>query len=580
MMKELLQIGTVIADGAMGTYYSQTSGESAGRVELANIDNPQMIRDIHREYIDAGARIIRSNTFAANTISLQCSMDRIREIVRAAWDNLLSVCNETDLIPVANIGPIPELDFKGETVSLDYIYSEYITIIDILISAGATVFNFETFSSLDHLDKLFLYIRKHIEDSYIMVNFSVGKDGYTRSGLNIDELRVAAKSLDADLCGLNCGAGPTHLKKYIDGFDTIYPNAGYPEVVESRTIYNSSPTYFGESLIELKEGRVKIIGGCCGTTPEHIRALVLLMSEEKRERPVREVTTYHYKRQHKSNKRHIIAVELDPPSKPDLTKLINSGKKLLSLDIDMITVADSPSGRMRLNPIMTALRIKRELGVRVMPHICCRDRNLIALKSDILTAYSEGIEDILFITGDPVPMEERDVVKKVFNCNSVTLMQQVKDFNKELLGEKPFNIGGALNVNARNWGVEESKYHKKRDAGATTFLTQPVYDERAIERIESLKKEEGIKILAGILPLVNYRNARFLDNEFPGISIPQEVIERFHPDMTREEASDVGVEISLEIIDRLRDIVDGFYFMTPFGRTSLITDIIRKSELV
>ncbi len=581
MIKNFIKEKILIADGAMGTYYSDITSDSVNRVEEANIKNHKVILDIHKKYIENGSKLIRTNTFSANTVSLNISRGVLKEIIDSGCDLALEAALDKNVYVAGNIGPIPQILSDGSQVTDKDIIDEYKFIIDCFVGKNITIFNLETFSSTEFIDEIVEYIRASVKDVFIMLQFSITKSGYSRKGIYIED--IVKKTDNVDVLGFNCGSGPTHLLNNIKKIDSTFPlsvyaNAGYPEIINHRTVFNSDPEYFAGIVLQTIEYGAKIIGGCCGTSPEYIKNISMLLSGKKVKKLPRK--TNHQKLQSENTKKNsdlIIAVELDPPFEPDLTKILKSAQELKDIGIDFITVADSPSGRMRLNPIITASRIKREVDIDVMPHICCRDRNLIALKSDILAAHTEDIRKILVITGDPIPQEERDEVKKVFNCNSVTLMKQITEFNTSILKESKFQIGGALNLSARNLDVQVKKMENKIEAGATLFLTQPIYDTRSIDFLLNIKKREGVKILAGILPLVTYKNAQFLNNEFPGITIPEDLIARFDPGMSREEAQTVGVDISVDIVNRLKASVDGFYFITPFFRTGMIKDIIKRS---
>jgi len=581
MIKDFIEKNIIVSDGAMGTYYSELTKDSVNRVEEANLFNRDLITSIHKEYIESGASLIRTNTFAANTICLNISREKLKNIIENACLASKDAKGNKNLFIAGNIGPIPEFEDDGSKLLYNDILDEYKFIIDCFLNCGVNIFNFETFATDKYLKDVFEYIKLKDKDSFIMVQYSISKSGLTRVGISIDQL--IQDSFPVDVLGFNCGTGPTHLINNIRDKSlkyplSLYPNAGYPELVNNRTVFNSDPKYFAKVVLEGVDFGAKIIGGCCGTTPKYIKSINDLLNGNRAETPVVEVKKVETKESiPNSDKKHIIAVELDPPFKPNLDKLLESARELKDIGVDFITVADSPSGRMRLNSISVAARIKRDVNIDVMPHICCRDRNLIALKSDILAAHSEDIRKILVITGDPVPLEERDVVKKVFNCNSVSLMESISGFNKGLVSESPFVIGGALNLNSKNLDIQLKKLEDKVEAGATLFLTQPIYDNRAIEFLSKIKKKPGVKILAGILPLVTYKNAQFLNNEFPGITIPDELIQRFNQNMSREEAQKVGINISIETVNRLKSFVDGFYFITPFFRTSMIREIISKA---
>ncbi len=242
---------------------------------------------------------------------------------------------------------------------------------------------------------------------------------------------------------------------------------------------------------------------------------------------------------------------------------------------DILTVADSPQGRSRMDSVLTAVKLMAVTGMPVMPHICCRDKNMISMRSVLLGAYANGIRNFLFVTGDPVPIQLRSSATGVFDYNSVKLMEFAREMNREHFQNEPMVYGGALNQGRVNFSVELSRAQKKIDAGASYFLTQPVYGREDIERLFLLKQKLKTKLLAGIMPLVSYRNANFVKNEMVGINIPDKVLLKYHPDMGREEGEQVGIRISLEVMEQMNDFVDGYYFMLPFNRVGLMEGILR-----
>jgi homocysteine S-methyltransferase len=275
----------------------------------------------------------------------------------------------------------------------------------------------------------------------------------------------------------------------------------------------------------------------------------------------------------------VIAVELDPPFDQNEEKLLEGSYQLKNHKVDIITIADSPLGRSRADAFLLASRIQNMVDIPVMPHLACRDRNRISMHSTILGAHINGIRNMLIITGDPVPTGERNTTKAVFDFNSIKFMDYMKEINSELFQEDAISYGGALNQNQANLDKIMERMQKKMDAGVSYFLTQPIYSDEEIARIKTIKATLNTKILCGIMPLVSYRNALFIKNEMPGIYVPDEIAAKYHPDMSREEAEDVAKEISLSVIDKLKGIADGYYFMTPFNRVQLICDILDQMEI-
>jgi homocysteine S-methyltransferase len=276
------------------------------------------------------------------------------------------------------------------------------------------------------------------------------------------------------------------------------------------------------------------------------------------------------------NNQFVIAVELDPPFNADAETILKNARICKSHGVDVITIADSPMGRARVDSVMLAAKIKREVGIEVIPHICCRDKNINALKSAILAGYIENIRNILAVTGDPIATAERNEIKGVFDLNSFKLIELISIMNIETFAGDPINIGGALNLNILKPQDEVSRMMKKSELGASFFLTQPIFDDDVIEFLPQVKKNDNMYILGGIMPLVSYKNAQFLNNEVAGIKIPERILSQFDQNMEKAEAEDLGVEIAVDIANRIKNNVDGFYFITPFNRAEMIIKIMNK----
>ncbi|NLN42077.1 MAG: bifunctional homocysteine S-methyltransferase/methylenetetrahydrofolate reductase [Clostridiales bacterium] len=593
MIKEYLKDSILITDGAMGTYYSHITGSETTISELSNKQNPELIKGIHKEYIEAGAKLIRTNTFSANSFTLGISRQDIKELIAAGYEIAKSAAKDHDVFVAASIGPIPEL-VEGKILEKDAILDEYLFIANSFLNLGANIFIFETFSSTEYIKEVSEYIKSINPKAFILTQFALNTNGFTRKGISARRIQKQIKQVDSvDAYGFNCGIGPTHLYNIIKKLDfskdivSALPNSGYPVIINERTVYQQNPGYFAQKLIDIKDLGVGIIGGCCGTTPLHIKALaqeldmqpvdpVIITKPDIRKEMKPPVYPNTFAEKLKNNE-FTIAVELDPPYGTNLEKMIKGARELKDGGVDILTIADSPMARVRTDSVMTAAKIKREVGIDVMPHICCRDKNIIALKSSLLAAHIEGIRNLLLVTGDPVPSPERNDIKSVFNLNSIKLIEMVTEMNKEVFAHEPYFLGGALNLNVLNKDVEIRRMELKAEKGAKFFLTQPIFYDNVIEYLKKIKNHYSVKILAGIIPLVSYRNAMFLNNEVPGIDISPEYIQRFSPHMSRQEAEDVGIDIAVELITKIKDHVDGIYLITPFNRTSMIAKIIKKS---
>ncbi|QUI23994.1 bifunctional homocysteine S-methyltransferase/methylenetetrahydrofolate reductase [Vallitalea pronyensis] len=585
-IKEYLKHNILVVDGAMGTYYAMKTAEDTTLAEKANLHNPHIIEEIHQEYIAAGAKLIRTNTFSANTVSLNCDEAMVRAVLREGYRIAEQCATGHGIFVGASIGPIPEKERD-----MDALVVEYKMIIDTLLELGNELFMFETFSSIKYIKILADYIMGKNKEAEIMAQFSVNAFGYSKEGISARRLIKDARQVPGLVAyGFNCGIGVGHLYKVIkslaleDENIIAIPNAGYPDKIFERTVYRDNAKYFAESMMDIRQLGIKILGGCCGTTPKHIVSFINQLHEDYR--PVSIKKHKHIVEIKKKTKKNnaffnklskgefVVAVELDPPFNSQVNRIMEGAHQLKAEDIDIITIADSPLSRPRADSVIIASRIHRETGIDVMPHICCRDKNVIGLKSTLLGAHIENIRNVLLVTGDPIPSEERSETTSVFNLHSIKLMALVNELNEALGAEDPFVYGGALNLNVKDVQRIIPRIKKKQASGARYLLTQPIYDEKALDNLRIIKEQVDIKILGGILPLVSYKNARFLNNEIAGIEIPECICSKFTKDMSREEAQDVGIEIAMAMARKIKAVADGLYMMTPFNRFEMVSRII------
>lgn len=588
----LKEQGVLLTDGAMGTYCSLIRGQPNVLVETVTADDPETIRRIHREYLQAGARMLNSNTFAANTYKLAVSRLELREILHQAYRLAGSEAEPYGAYVAADIGPLPEME-DTEEISMEAAMDEYRFIIDCFLEEGAGLFNFETFSTTAYAPLLAEYVKSRNPDAFVICSFAVSSTGTTLRGLSLQRIFDELSLVDAiDGIGLNCGTGPTHLFDNLSRVDfgskivSLVPNASYPEIIDGQIVYSQNPDYFAEFMVKARDLGVQILGGCCGTTPDHIRALHRQLAG--RPRPSGGQAPARARRESprpagvnrladKIRRGHfVVAVELPPPGTPDVRDILAMAGMMKQAGADVVTFSDSPLGRARTNPIALSARIRREVGIETLPHMCCRDRNIIAIKSDLMGAYMEDLHNVLLVTGDPIPAAERNEITSIFNLNSFKLIELVTNMNDDLFRENPFFIAGALDLNVPQPDKAVGRMARKKALGAQYFMTQPVYEQRVVEYIRDRQLNRDYPILAGIMPVVNYRNARFLDNEIPGINIPQRVMEQFHPDMSRQEAEETGIRVAWETIEQLMGHVAGIYLVTPLNRIRMVETLVRK----
>ncbi|EKX99767.1 bifunctional homocysteine S-methyltransferase/methylenetetrahydrofolate reductase [Selenomonas sp. oral taxon 138] len=582
-IREHLKKEPLVFDGGMGTYYAQKTHTRGKGVELANIETPRVVEEIHTEYLRAGAQAIKTNTFAANCSVYQGDTALVERILRSGWEIAARAAEPFDAYVFADIGPVTGLPPAD-------ILDEYRFLVDTFLAGGARHFLFETNSSTEGLVETAAHIKQVCPEAFVLTSFSAFPGGYTRDGFFVEELiRTVTESGYIDAVGFNCVSGVQSMKELVHLLGTctlplsLMPNAGHPIVIDGRTFYESAPDYFGDGLAALVREGVSIVGGCCGTTPEHIRALCLALADSGR------VSTEHMgQAEHTSlEASHSaffealktggtpIAVELDPPEVGNADKFMAGARELMEAGVHAITIADNPIARARMDAAMLAGRVQRSLGLEPIPHMTCRDRNLNAIKSILLGLSAEGVHNLIAITGDPIPTAERDEVKSVYQFNSRKLSAFIKS-----LGERgdvvPFHVFGALNVNSIHFPSQLGLAKKKMEAGMTGFFTQPVLSSRAKENLRTARDTlPGALILGGIMPVVSERNARFMESEISGIHVEQRIIDAYHG-LDREAAEELAVQLSLETAKDIEPYIDGYYIITPFARTALVARIVKE----
>lgn len=571
----------LVFDGAMGTYYPDKSKRVMPECEMANLFDSEVIYEIHKEYVDAGAMAIKTNTFQANTISLGTDFSVVKNVIEAGISLAKKAVEKTETLVFADVGPIPGNDEK----SID----EHKEIIDIFLENGINDFLFETFSEIGTLKELAKYIKTKDEDAFIITSFAVGADGLTRTGeVGEDLLSEAAKSAEIDAVGFNCVSGPLRLREYIEKINlpekiiSIMPNGGYPTVIKNRTYYSANKDYFSNATLQFLEYGVQIIGGCCGTRPEFIREITERISEyrytktrpeKKKHARLETPYTENLFRNKLEHGKKPIVVEFDPPKDLNMKRYMENVKALSNSGADGITIADCPVARVRVDASLTAYKIKNEIGIEPIVHMTCRDRNVNASKALLLGLNLENILNIITITGDPVPTAEKDEVKSVFQFNSTKFAALVSDMNEKVFTNK-MNIGAALNINANKFDLEMKRAQAKEKAGVNVFYTQPVISRTAVENLKIARKELKSYIMGGVMPIVSYKNALFMNSEASGIRLDDEIIERYKG-LEREAASRLAVEITSDFMRQIADDVDGYYIITPFSRVEIVGELVQ-----
>ena len=583
-VRELLAQGVLLFDGATGTALCAQSGEGEA-VERLCLTQPQRVLALHRAYLAAGCKAIKTNTFAAH-VSLACeNEDDQKTLIRAAYDLARRAGNAYDAAVFADIGPAP--------TDADSAAACYIAMAEQYLNVGATCFLFETMQSGEGLAEAAAYIKASCPDAWIMVSFAADADGFTRAGEQASALALQMSACGAvDAIGLNCICGAYHIRQLLSTLDvgdkwmSAMPNAGYPHVEEGRTYYDSAPAYYAQQVMECVKAGARIVGGCCGTTPEHIRQIARLLGtpmpprvrlgDEKAAQPPEKGCRSRILRRLEQGRR-ITLVELDPPRSADIGGFMEGARQLEQAGADAITIADCPIGRARMDSSLLACKLSRELGIEALPHMTCRDRNVNATKALLLGLSMENVHNVLAVTGDPIPTGDRGSVKSVYQFNSRVLAKFIRGLGES--GEaEPFFVCGGLNINAVRFDSELDRAKEKMDCGVSAFLTQPVLSEQAALHLERAMDElRGAKLIGGLFPVVSEKNARFLQSEVHGITVDEAVV-RAYAGLDRAQGEDMAVRLCREAASRISPFVDGYYIMTPFQRVELVCRVIRATR--
>lgn len=584
-VRKLLAQRPLLFDGGMGTYYKAKPGQEC---EQANLTDPDGILAVHRAYLAAGADAIKTNTFSLPRLAA-AQQPGWEQLADAGWQLAAKAAGETGAAVFADLGPAPDTEnLPAEQV--------YLSVAKRFALLGARNFLFETLSTEEGVLEAIRALKQTVPEAFVLVSFAVLPDGYTREGRYCAELvRRMAQSGVVDAVGLNCVSAPGAMRALVQQLGdaglplSVMPNAGYPVVARAQVRYQGKPEYFARELSRLATEGVRILGGCCGTTPQHIAALRTALDALPEALPAAPAakpaavakpvveTDDAFLRKLRTGQR-VIAVELDSPKDADLTAYLEGARRLQAAGADLLTIADCPIARARMDSSLVACRVHRELGMNVLPHMTCRDRNLNATKALLLGLYAEGVREVLAITGDPIPTAERDEVKNVYQFNSRKLAQYIVS----LAGEgrempSPITVFGALNLNARNFEVELRRAAEKLENGMSGFLTQPLLSAQAVENLKKTRETLGerAKILAGILPVVSQRNAIFMENEVNGIHVDEAIIQKFEG-LDRTAGEELGLEVSVQAAKAAAPYADGFYLMTPFNRVALMERLIAR----
>lgn len=585
----------LIGDGATGTLLYSYGVDRC--FEELNLTHPNEVIYTHKEYIKAGADLIQTNTYGANYIKLSRYglEERVKEINSAAVRIARKAAGKETYV-VGSIGGIHGARFHNELE--EEIKRSFREQLYCLLLEGVDGLLLETYYDLDELTTV-LKIAREVTDLPIITNVSMHEPGVLENGVLLSEAFARLEDLGADVVGVNCRLGPYHVLKALEttpipekAFLSAYPNSSLPEYRDGRLLYKSEPDYFKKFARFFRNEGVRLMGGCCGTTPEHIKALKegikgLEPITEKKVKSEPRIELSETKHDEctifeKVKTKRSIIVELDTPKHLDTKIFFEGAKALKEAGVDALTVADNSLASPRIcNKTMASL-VKRELGLPSLVHITCRDRNLIGLQSHLMGLHTLGIRDILAITGDPTKIGDFPGATSVFDVTSFDLIKLIKQFNegisfsgKSLKQKGNFRVAAAFNPNVHNIGKSTERLEKKIQYGADYVLTQPVFSREKIIEVWEATKHLEVPIYIGIMPLVSSRNAEFLHNEVPGIKLTEETRRRMNDAKSPEKEIQEGLSIARELIDTAIQYFNGIYLITPFFRYEITVELTK-----
>lgn len=597
-----LKNNVLVADGAMGTILYSEGLDTCP--EAYNLTHPNKVERIHRSYIEAGADVIQTNTYGANFEKLKVFglEHKVKEIHKAAVQIAKRAANKETFI-LGTVGGFRGI--KQEDLSLSTIQYHTDNQIDTLIEEGVDGLLFETYYDLDELTSVITATRQKY-DIPIIAQLTASNTNYLVDGTEINDALKQLVECGANVVGLNCHHGPHHMQRSFSHIElpehaylSCYPNASLLDIENSEFKYSDNAKYFGDVAQELINEGVRLIGGCCGTTPEHISYIKesvknLKPIKNKKVIPIHRTINTNAKRTLKQNltskvkQRPTVIVELDTPKHLDTELFFENIGKLDEANIDAVTLADNSLATVRISNIAAASLIKQQYDIEPLVHITCRDRNLIGLQSHLLGLSLIGVSEILAITGDPSKVGHLPGATNVYDVNSKGLTELALRFNQginvdgdALKKHTNFNIAGAFDPNVRKLDGAVKRLEKKVAAGMSYFITQPVYSKEKIKEVYEATKHLDIPLFIGIMPIASYNNALFLHNEVPGIKMSEDVLNQFKAVKDdKEKTKELSLRLSKELIDTVHEYFNGLYLITPFQRIDYSLELAAYSKAI
>jgi homocysteine S-methyltransferase len=607
-LAEYLNEKVVLGDGALGTFFFEKGVDFAKNIDWLNISDPDLVYSVHEEYIRAGSELIETNTFGANHFKmLKVGREHSVREINLRGTELARKAAGNEIFVAGSIGPTGikfplEID-DVEANSVKEAFAEQMTA---LLEGGVDVFILETFTYLEELLLAIETAKGITSDILIIAQMVYPFEGKTAIGLDALACGKALATAGAAVVGTNCGRGVKAMLSAVkrlsplknEVFLSAFPNAGLPEIIEHRTVYSTPPTYMAEKVSEMVKLGVRLIGGCCGTTPDHIREFKKCLHIKKHKASisltsVKKSADLSKKKKKSINKGGLIKnlkpgripvlVEVDPPKHLDIKDVLRGAKALADAGADAITLAEHPLAVLRTDNLSLAHRIRKETGIQTVLHLTCRDRNILGLQAQIMGAYILGLEAILAITGDPAASTDQPGASGVFDVRSFGLVQMINQFNNGLnmagssmKKRTNFSIGVAFSYRPVNPDLQIRRLERKADLGAHFVMTQPLFDQDVVEAMMEKTHHLDLLIFTGIFPLISARNADFLHNEIPGISIPKKVRETLWKYKKIEDQRKVAMDLTRKLITDIIPFAKGLYLISPLNKWEITLTLLKE----
>jgi homocysteine S-methyltransferase len=606
--RDRLHKEVIVFDGGVGTYLYEKGIFINTCFDELNLTNPDIVKEVHREYVAAGAEVIETNTFGANAFKLAAFglEGKVHEVNLRGTQHARAVAGATTLV-AGSVGPLGiQIEPLGK-LSYDEARDAFKEQIGGLLEGGADIIILETFALVSEIQQAIRATRELDAQIPLIAQVTVGDDGVLISGNSLEAFVEMANNAGVDVIGMNCSVGPRAMLEALEHLRTlttlpiaVQPNAGLPQRIGGRNLYMTSPEYMAEYAKRFIQTGAAVVGGCCGTNPEHIRAIrraVQALQPTKRMdtasvnlKVTAPETVKVYEKSEKSRlstkllrKEFVTLVELVSPKGVSAGKEVAKARRLHHFGIDAINIPDGPRASARMSALAMAAILQKEVGIETVLHFACRDRNVIGMQSDLLGAWALGIRNLIAITGDPPKLGNYPDATAVFDVDAIGLTNIITRLNHGLdlagnpIGEPTgFCTGVGLNPGALNPDEEIRRLDWKIEAGAEYIVTQPVFDVGILEKFLGRIRHVELPIICGIWPLVSYRNAEFMNNEVPGASVPAGILERMRKTTTKEEGFAEGVKIARETYELVKGEFAGVQLSAPMGRIEGVVMILEK----